>query len=63
MEASEDRITFWHNDFTVTTKHIRALLTVARASGGKDKCQVRHTGIEREYWMGTEIGRLEGDGF
>jgi len=29
-----------------------------RASGGKDECQVRRTGIEWEYWMGTEIGRL-----
>jgi len=34
------------------------LLTAARASGGKDECQVQLTGIEREYWMGTEIGRL-----
>jgi len=30
---------------------------------GKDECQVRLTGIEREYWMGTEIGRLGGYGF
>ena len=29
----------------------------------KDECQVRLTGIEREYWMGTEIGRLGGYGF
>ena len=30
----------------------------------KDKSQVRLTGIEREYWMGTEIGgRLGGYGF
>ena len=26
--------------------------------GRKDECQVRLTGIEREYLMGTEIGRL-----
>jgi len=38
------------------------LLTAAKASGGKDECQVRLTGIEREYWMGTEIGRLGGYG-
>ena len=25
--------------------------------GRKDECQVRLTGIEREYWMGTEISR------
>jgi len=35
------------------------LLTAAKASGGKDECQVRPTGIEREYWMGTQIGRLK----
>ena len=39
------------------------MLTAARASGGNDKCQVRLTIIEREYWMGTEIGRLGGYGF
>jgi len=39
------------------------LLTAARASGGKDECQVRLKGIELEYWMGTEIGRLGGYGF
>jgi len=50
-------------DLTVTTKQIQALLTAARASGGKNECQVRLTGIEREYWMGTEIGRLGGYGF
>ena len=48
---------------TVTTKQIQALLTAARASGRKDKCQVRLTGIEREYWMGTEIDRSGGYGF
>jgi hypothetical protein len=39
-------------------KKIQALLTAARASGGKNEWQVRLTGIEREYWMGTEIDRL-----
>jgi len=53
----------WHHHLTVKTKQIRALLKVARASAGKDKCQVRLTGIEQEYWMGTEIGRLEGYSF
>ena len=33
------------------------------ASGGKDACQVRVVEIERDYWMGTEIGRLGGYGF
>jgi len=52
-----------HKDLTITTKQIQALLTAARASGGKDECQVQLTGIRREYWMGTEIGKLGGYGF
>jgi len=32
-------------------------------SGGKDECQVRLKGRERDYWMGTEIGMLGGYGF
>jgi len=64
MAVSEDHASCWvHKDLTVTTKQIQVLLPVARASGGKDECQVRLTGIEREYWMGTEIGRLRGYGF
>jgi len=64
MAVSEDHASCWvHKDLTVTTKQIRALLTAARASGRKDDRQVRLTGIEREYWMGTEIGRLGGYGF
>ena len=47
----------------VTTKQIQDVFTVARASGGKDECQVRLTVIEREYWMGAEIGRLGSYGF
>jgi len=64
MAVSEDHASCWvHKDLIVTTKQIQALLTAVRASGGKDECQVRLTGIEREYWMGTEIGRLGGYGF
>ena len=54
MAVSEDHASCWvHKDLTVTTKQIQALLTAVRVSGGKDECQVRLTGIEREYWMGT----------
>jgi len=61
MAASEDHASCWvHKDLTVTTKQIQALLTAARASDRKDKYQVRLTGIEREYEIGTEIGRLGG---
>jgi len=64
MAVSEDHALCWvHKDLTVTTKQIQALLTAARVSGGKDECQVRLLGIEREYWMGTEISRLGGYGF
>jgi len=64
MAVSEDQASCWvHKDVTVTTKQIQALSTVARESGGKDECQVRLTGIELEYWMGTEINRLGGYGF
>jgi len=52
-----------HKDLIVTAKQIQALLTAARVSGGKDECQVRLTGIEREYWVGTEIGSLGGYSF
>jgi len=40
-----------------------ALKKVAGVSGGKDECQVRLKGRERDYWMGTEIGMLRGCGF
>jgi len=61
MAMTENHASCWvHKDLNVTTKQIQALLTAARASGGKDVCQVRLTGIEGEYWMGTEIGRLRG---
>jgi len=64
MAVSEDYASCWvHKNLIVTTKQIQALLTTARASGGKDECQVRLTGIEWEYWMGTGIGRLGGYGF
>jgi len=49
MAVSEDHASCWvHKNLIVTTKQIQAL-TAARASGRKDKCQVRLTGIEREY--------------
>jgi len=63
MAVSEDHTSCWvHKDPTVTTKQIQTLLTAVRASGGKEECQVQLTGIEREYWMGTEIGRIGGYG-
>jgi len=59
MAMSEDHASYWvHKDLNVTAKRIQALLTSARALGRRDECQVRLTVIEREYWIGTEIGRL-----
>jgi len=64
IAVSADHAPCWvHKDLTVPTKQIQALLTAARASGGKDECHVRLAGIEREYWMGTDIGRLGGYSF
>jgi len=40
-----------------------ALKKAARVSGGKNECQVPLKGRIREYWMGMEIGMLEGYGF
>jgi len=58
MAASKDHaLCLVNKDLTVTTKKNRALLIAARASGGKDKYQVRLPDIEREHLMGTEIGR------
>ena len=46
MAVKKDHASCWvHKDLTVTTKQIRTLLTAARASGGKDECHVRLTGL------------------
>ena len=65
IAVSEDYASYWvHKDLTVTTTKNQALLRAANgASGGMDECQVRLAGIEREYCMGTETGRLGGSGF
>jgi len=64
MAVSKDHASCWvHKDLTVTTKRIRAMFTTASMLGGKDECQVRLIGVEREYWMGTEISRLGGYSF
>jgi len=48
--VNEDHASCWvHTDLIVTTKQIEALLTTARASGGKNEYQVRLKGIELEY--------------
>ena len=64
MAASKNHANCWvHKDFPYTANNVETLREAFEASGGKDECQVRVTGIEREYWMGTEISRLGGYGF
>jgi len=40
-----------------------ALKKAAGVLGGKDKCQGRLKGRERDYWMGADTGMLGGYGF
>jgi len=64
MAASKNHANCWaHKDFPYTANNVETLREAFEASGGKDECQVRVTGIKREYWMGTSIGRLGGYGF
>ena len=64
MAASKNDANCWvHKDFLYTANNVETLREAFEASGGKVECQVRMTGIEREYCMGTEIGRLGGYGF
>ena len=63
MAAHENHATCWvHKDLICTDNKTEVLREAVEASGGKDECQARVTGIEWEYWMGTEIGRLGGYG-
>jgi len=59
--VSEEYASCWvHRDCHVTDEQKAALKKAAGLSGGKDECQVRLKGRERDYWMGTEIGMLGG---
>ena len=61
---SEEYALSWvHQDCHVADEQKAALKKAAGVSGGKDECQVRLKGRERDYWMGTEIGILRGYGF
>jgi len=62
--VSEDYVLCWvHQDCHVADEQKVALKKVDGVSGGKDECQVRLKGREHDYWLGTEIGMLEGYGF
>ena len=55
----EGETTCWvHKEFCHTANNVETLREAFEASRGKEECQVRVTGIERECWMGTEIDRL-----
>ena len=61
---SEEHASCWvHQDYHVADEKKAALEKAAGVSGGKDECQVRLKGRERDYWMGIEIGMLGGYGF
>jgi len=62
--VSEKYALCWvHQDCHVADEQKAVLKKAAGASAGKDKCQMRLKGRERDYWMGTEIGMLGGYGF
>jgi len=62
--VSEEYASSWvHQDCHVADGKKTALKKAARVSGGKDECQVRLKGRERDCWIGTEIGMLGGYGF
>ena len=51
-----------HQDCHVADEQKAALKKAAGVSGGKDECPVQLKGRQRDYWMGTEIGRPGGYG-
>jgi len=62
--VSEEHASCWvHRDCHVADEQKATLKKAAGLSGGKGECQVRLTGRECDYWMGTEIGMLGGYGF
>jgi len=62
--VSEEVASCWvQQDCHVADEQKAALKKAAGVSGGKDECQVRLKGKERDDWMGTEIGMLGGCGF
>ena len=62
--VDEEYASCWvHQDCHVADEQEAALKKMAGVSEGKDECQVQLKGRERNYWMGTKIGMLEGYGF
>ena len=62
--VSEEYASCWvHQDSHVADEQKTSFKKTAPVSGGKDECQVRLKGRERNYWMVTEIGMLGGYGF
>jgi len=61
--VSEKYASCWfHQDCHVADEEKAALKKAAGVSGGKDECQMRFNGRERNYWMSTEIDMLGGYG-
>ena len=59
--VSEEFTSCWvHQNCHVADEEKAALKTAAGVSRGKDDCEKRLKGRERNYWMGTETGMLGG---
>ena len=64
MRVSKGYASCWvQQDCHVADEQKAASKKAAGLSGGKNECQVRLKGRERNYWMGTEMGMLGGYGF
>ena len=62
--VSEEYASCWvDQDCHMADEPKAALKKAAGVSGGKEECQVRLKGTNRDYWMRTEIGMLGGYGF
>jgi len=62
--VSEEYASCWvHQDCHVAYEQKAVLKKAAGVSGGKDECQVRLKGRERDDWIGTETDMLGGYGF
>jgi len=60
--VSEEYASCWFHCHAADEQKI-ALKKAAGVLGGKDECQVRLKGRERDHWTGTAIGMLAGYGF
>jgi hypothetical protein len=60
--VSHTRLTAWvHPEFeTATQETLERLEQAWNCADEKDECEVRLEGLERNYWVGSEVGRIGG---